>query len=110
MNNRALLEDVAEGKNDALFAYLQSGGDANLMDNEWNCPIIFHAVLGGNIDAVRKLIEFGADVNLTALDPGCEVLAGTVLSLAMQCNHLQDSVRLGPIVELLEQNGARDTV
>jgi ankyrin repeat protein len=108
MNNRVLLDDVAEGGNDALFAYLQSGGDANLVDNEWNCPIIFHAVLGGNIDAVRKLIEFGADVNLTALEPGCDMLAETVLSLAMQCRHLQGSKKFDVIVELLEQNGAKD--
>ena len=110
MNSRALIEDISEGRNDLLFAYLQSGGDANLMDEEWNCSILFHAVLAGNLDAVQKLIDSGADVNQAAEEPGCDILAETVLSLAMQCRHLQDFKKFDPIVQLLELNGAKDEI
>lgn len=110
MNNRALIENVVEGKNDSLFSYLQSGGDANLMDKEWNCPILFHAVLGGNLNAVQKLIESGANVNLIAEELGCDRLAETVLSLTMQCRHLQNFKKIDPIVRLLEQHGAKDEI
>ena len=110
MNDRALIEDVVEGKNDSLSSYLGSGGNANLMDEEWNCPIIFHAVLGGNLDAVQKLIDSGANVNQLAEEPGCDILAETVLSLAMQCRHLQDFNKFDPIVKLLERHGAKDEI
>ncbi len=110
MNDRTLIEDIVEGKNDSLLSYLQSGGDANLMDEEWNCPIIFHAVLGGNLIAVEKLIDSGANVNQIADEPGCDILAETVLLLAMQCRHLQDFNKFNPIVQLLEQHGAKDEI
>lgn len=110
MNNRALIESIVEGKNDLLNSFLQTGGDANCLNEEWNCPILFHAVLGGNLEAVRKLIEAGADVNLIASEPGCDILAETVLSLALQCRHLQDYELFNPIVEYLQRHGAKDEI
>jgi len=110
MNDHAVIESIGEGKNDLLMSYLDSGGDANLIDKEWNCPIIFHAVLSGNLIAVQNLIDSGANVNQKAEEPGCDILSETVLSLAMQCRHLQDFNKFDPIVQLLEQHGAKDEI
>lgn len=110
MNDHAIFEDIAEGKTDSLSSYLKSGGDSNLMDSEWNCPIIFHAVLVGNLSAVQKLIESGANVNFIAQEPASDILAETVLSLAMQCRHLMDFEKYDPIVQLLQKHGAIDEI
>ena len=110
MSIRALIENVTEGRNELLVSFLQSGGDANAMDTEWNCPIIFHAVLVGNIKAVEALVQAGANVNQSALEPGCSILAESALSLAMQCSHLQSYEKFNPIVQLLEKHGAKSEI
>lgn len=105
-----LIENITEGRNELLISYLQSGGNANTIDEKLNCPIIFYAVLAGNIKSVEALIQAGANVNQSALEPGCSILAETALSLAMQCSHLQGYEKFNPIVKLLEQHGAKDEI
>ena len=101
MKNREILELVQSENIEELRRYLASGGDANHIDIEWNCSLIFHAVLVGNLDAVEGLVKAGANVNFKAGEPGENILAETVLSLAMQLRHLKGFESFDPVAKYL---------
>ena len=46
-----------------LQAALQHGGDPNLSMNGWHQPVIYQAIMHGNLDNVKLLVEGGADIN-----------------------------------------------
>lgn len=110
MNILDLKEDLAEGNTSKLKEYLSSGGQPNATDSEWNCPLIFYAVLGGSLEATEALVKAGADVNLKADEPGATFLTENVLSLALQQGHLQGSSIHNTIAEYLIKNGAKDEI
>jgi len=61
-----IFDELAEGRNEALARYLKRGGNPDLQYPEWNCTILFPAVLMGDLEAVKLLVEAGADVNAVA--------------------------------------------
>jgi hypothetical protein len=88
-----------------LRRLVAAGGDIEARD-DWDCTPLFHAVLAGNLESVQILIEAGADLNATAGEPGCTILASRPLTLAMELEYLMDHVRYGPIVKRLRAAGA----
>ena len=69
---------------------------------------LFHAVLSGEIEHVRALLEAGADPNYRAAEPATSMLAPTPLGLATQARFLMDWGIYHPIALLLQSRGARD--
>ena len=105
---------VDDSKYSELLEYLRHGGDANLVlkfhdnDFEGGETLIFHAVLGAQIEVLKLLITHGADVNYKIPEKymSCDALAETPLSLPRQCRRFLDQEKYNPIVEILEMNGA----
>ena len=64
------------------------------------------AVLCGNREIVKLMLEHGADPNLHATEPAATVLCPCPLDLAMQARFLMSWDRYHPIAVLLQEHGA----
>ena len=107
---------VADEEYASLKELLVSGGNSNEIYNDKSyehdvgITPIYLAVLSGNVEILKLLIEHGANVNYAIPDEyvSQDVYAENPLSLALQARFLMSKEKYGPIVKLLEENGAID--
>lgn len=75
-----LFTDIRRRNIDGLVQLLERGPDLDSVDPDFGVPFIY-AAQQGNIPAMRKLVEFGADVNFN--------YQGTALHAAMLRNDVE---------------------
>ncbi len=86
---------------------INNGFDLNESDEE-GATVLFSAILQGNIEIVRLILERGGNANFRANEPTATILTEKPLDLAQQLRLLINRGKYHPIVELLEQFGATD--
>jgi ankyrin repeat protein len=70
--------------------------------------LLFGAILYGDEEIIRMMLEHGADPNFFADEPAATIYTEKRLDLALQARFLLDWDRYDPIVKLLESFGATD--
>jgi ankyrin repeat protein len=88
----ALMEAAGTGNTVIMKQLVEKGADINAMDHEGATPIFF-ACMYGHVEAVRLLIELGADVNVEAVNR-------TPMRLAKTNGHTE-------VVQILKDAGAK---
>jgi len=112
MNQYDLLLKAVEMSDVRQIRELASGGlDINhRLDINSQCDdgasVLFSAVLHGNVEVVRALLELGANPNFEATEPALSIYADTPLNVAIQARNLMDWEKFDPIVHLLIKHGA----
>lgn len=83
--------------------------DLNIACSELEgAPVLFLAILKGNLAMVQLLLEHGANPNYWADEPVATIYTAKPLDLARQARLLMDWDKYHAIVELLEKFGATD--
>ena len=106
--NERLLTAIAESDFVEARRIIQSGIDLNVPYDQ-GASFLFPAILAGDLDIVRTMLEYGADPNFPAKEPGVSIYTDRPFELAMQARFLMDWERYDPIVKLLEKHGATDS-
>ena len=68
--------------------------------------VLFSAVLRGNVEVIRTLLDLGADPNFQAVEPALSIYADSPLDVAIQARNLMDWEKFDPVVHLLIDYGA----
>ena len=92
---------------DGVRQFIQNGFALNVPDED-GASILFYAIMQGNLNIIRLLLENGADPNFIAQDPAATIYAEKPLDLAQQLRFIMDWDKYHPIVELLQKFGATD--
>lgn len=90
----ALMEAAGAGNTVIMKQLVEKGADINAKDYEGTTPLFF-ACMYGHVEAVRLLIELGADLNVQAAGMG-----RTPMSLAETNGHTE-------VVQILKDAGAK---
>lgn len=86
---------------------ISDGFDINSRDED-GATILFFAILQGNIEIVRLLLDRGANADIIADEPAASIFTEKPLDLAQQLRFLTNWDKYHPIVKLLEKFGATD--
>lgn len=105
--HHALLDAIAADRYDEVQRILATGVDLNAPADEGASPL-FAAIVHGNVEIVRLLLDRGADPNFEAGEPARAVYAARPLDLAQQTRFLVDWDKFQPIAALLVERGATD--
>lgn len=84
-----------------------NGFDINSRDED-GATVLFFAILQGNIEIVRLLLNLGANADIVADKPAASIFTEKPLDLAQQLRFLTNWDKYHPIVKLLEKFGATD--
>ena len=103
--HQELLEAIAASKIEKAKRLIRTGIDLNVPCDQ-GTPVLFAAILSGDVSLVRLMLEHGADPNFVAEEPGATVYAEKPLELPEGASFLLDRHKYQPIVELLNQFGA----
>jgi ankyrin repeat protein len=57
------------GNKEMIEFLLENGADASIINDHTQSTVLHHAVLSGNVDLVKRMINAGADVNVVAAPP-----------------------------------------
>ena len=104
--HKELLTAIADGQIERAKSLTLKGIDLNVPCDH-GVSVLFPAILSGDVSLVRLMLEHGADPNYVAEEPGATIYAEKPLELAEQARFLLDKDKYTPIVELLDQFGAR---
>jgi hypothetical protein len=96
---------IEQNNIDAVRQFIQNGFAVNASD-ENGAPILFHAIMQGDLDIIRLLLEKGADPNFIAQEPPATIYLEKALDLAQQLQFLIDWDKYHPIAGLLQEFGA----
>lgn len=102
-----LLAAIAEGDSEKATRLIRSGLDLNV-PCEQGAPVLYPAILSGDVLLVRLMLEHGADPNFAADEPAATIYADNPLELAKQARFLMDKDKYHPVVTLLEEFGASE--
>ena len=102
-----LLAAMAAGDIGEALRAIATGIDLNYACDEGATPL-YAAILTGDCDLVRAMLDRGADPNFIASEPAASIYAEKPLDLAMQARFLMDWDKYQPIVTLLMEYGATD--
>lgn len=102
-----LLTAMAEGNTEKAVRLIRSGLDLNVPCDQ-GAPVLYRAILMGDISLIRLLLEHGADPNFVVDEPAATIYASKPLELAMGARFLLDQDKYNPVVKLLEEFGASE--
>lgn len=102
-----LLSAIAAHDFVRVHTLVTEGLDLNVRCDQGATPL-FGAVLVGELDLVRLLLDHGADPNIVAHEPAATVYHERVIDLALGARHLLDWEKYQRIAELLVARGALD--
>ncbi len=77
--------------------------------DEDGAPVLYAAIMHGNLEIVRLLLERGADSNFVAEEPAATVYDEKPLSLAQGLRFIMNWEKYHPIAKLLVEFGATDS-
>lgn len=106
--NESMIEIAAKYENtEYLQVILENGGDPNAIVNEqWGVPVIQRAIMTRNFDAVKMLLEHGADINIqdkAGQSPLLNAVMATMYEIAWYLLRagadptLKDNQNVGPV-------------
>ncbi len=102
-----LVRAVAEKNGAEVRRLIENGIDLNVRVDQ-GASILFGAILIGDENVIRLMLEHGADPNQIAHEPAATIYTDKPLNLARQARFLIDWDKYDPIVKLLELFGATD--
>jgi len=102
-----LMTAISDLRVDEVERLLKNDIDLNRRCDQ-GASVLFGAVLLGNANLVRLLLEHGADPNLCAHEPAATIYTEKPLNLARQARFLWDWDKYQPIVKLIEEFGGTD--
>jgi hypothetical protein len=102
-----LVKAVVDSDRAAVRRIVEGGIDLNARVDQ-GASILFGAILYGDDEIIRILLEHGADPNFVADEPAATLYTEKPLDLARQARFLWDWDKYDPIVKLLESFGATD--
>jgi hypothetical protein len=101
------IKAVADVDRHAVRRIIEAGIDLNARIDV-GASLLFGAILYGDEEIIRIMLEHGADPNFFADEPAATIYTEKPLDLALQARFLLDWDRYDPIVKLLESFGATD--
>ena len=106
-HNEILLHAIDNDDVETATDLLNGDIELNFQSSELQgAPVLFLAILKGNLAMVQLLLEHGADPNYRAIEPAASIYTEKPLALARQARMLINWDKYHQIVQLLEKFGA----
>lgn len=100
-----LIDGAMSRRIDRIREAIAAGADPDSRCDDGATALLL-ACLEGDLEAVRLLLDVGADPKLVADEPAADIYAPRPLDLVMQCQFLLDWRKFTPIFTLLVERGA----